>query len=321
MSVPGPTQNQVRAVDPVLTAWMSTRGNEDSDFIADLVFPPTYKEGDVSGTYFTQTTDVRSAGNIELNRGVGAPYPRVGFGLGTATFNTIEYGVEVAIDRKLRGQSQAPIDLQQLAAIRAQREVEIQRELRVVAAMFGTGDWTNESTLGAGAQWDDAGGDPLADIWTAKRSVKLNSGKNANTMVLGWDAFRVLVQNGDVTGLMPSATRQSQITFTELQMRLAEAFEIDRVFVGRSVRNTANQGQTEAYGFIWTDNMWIGHIPSSGPEGPSFAQFASTDGGAPTVVDRYFEDNTRSEVVRVREERDEAVVDAVAGHLTIDCAN
>lgn len=320
MALPGPTHDQVRAVDPVLTSVVNMRDNADTDFIADRAFPPDYEEGRSSGTIFTMNGGFRSAGNREIDRGVGSPYARVGFTPSSTSFNCREYGASAALDRGLRAKSQIPMDLPQLYALVCLREVQIQRELRCVTAFFGTGDWTNEQTLGAAAQWDDAGGTALADLWTAKRTVKLNHGSDPTVGVIGYDGFRVAVQNGDITGLMPSATQQSQITFSQLAERLAEAFELRELYVGRAVRNTSDEGQAEAYGFVWTDNLLV-FARGEGQMASSAMQFASTDGGSATVTDRYFVEDTREDVVRVREERDELVVDALGGYLTINLAN
>lgn len=323
MALPGPTRDQVRNADPVLTTLMNLRDNADTDFVADRAFPVAYSSGQVTGQVARIQTGMRGAGAIEIDRGAHSPYAQVGFNAGWVTYTCREYGAEVAIDAEMRGQSQIPMDLQQLAAIRALREVQIQRDLRCVTAFFGTGDWTNEATLGAAAQWDDAGGDPLVDLWTAKRAVQLNASKTPNALLLGWDGFRVAVQSGDITGLMPSAVRQSQMTLSELEARLAEAFEFRSLYVGRAVRNTANLISTnvETLAFVWVDNALIFYRSEGGLESSAGMQFASTEGGSATVTDRYFKDETREEVVRVRETRDELVIDLLAGYLIIDLAN
>ena len=318
----GPTRDQIRTVDPVLSGMVNARMNADADFIGDRAFPPLYEEGRVSGQVSLLNTGMASAGNIEIDRGSGSRYAEVGFVPSFLAFACREYGVMVAIDDELRSQSQVGLDLNELAAIRAGHEVQIQRELRLVNAFFGTGDWTNEATLGAAAQWDDAGGTPLANIWTGKRAVKINSGVEANAAIIGWDGFRVAVQNGDITALVPADSRQSQITLTALQARLAEAFELASLFVGRAVRNTANLLAAETFAFIWVDNLLIfRHEPAGSVNAAAAAQFASTAGGAPPVTDRWFDDDIRSQKVRVRETRDELVIDALKGHLTLDLAN
>ena len=310
-----------RVVDPVLTQWMVVQGNDDSAYIADLAFAPNYREGRSTGTFFRADTDLKSFGNTQVTRAKGGPFHRGSLNLTNATYQTLPYGFEIPIDDDLARESQTPMQLEQLATLRAEAEVKIRREMRCAATMFVTGAWTNEATLGAAAQWDDAGGDPLGNLWTAKRAVKLASGKDVNTAIMGWDSFRVAVQNGDLVSLMPADTRTAQLTLSGLANRLREAFEIDRLYIGKAIRNTANEGIAEVNAFVWTDNMWLGHIPASGPEGPAFAQFASTSGGAPTVVDRYREEAITSDIVRVRENRDEVVVDADAGYLIINIAN
>ena len=323
---PGPTQRMVRAVDPVLTGVINDRGNDAADYIGDLAFVPNYEDGRVTGTYFRRINAAVSFGNRDIRRATGGPYAEIGLNLTTAAFSCEEFGVNVKIDRKLMRQSQVPLDLLELAALVADDEVRLQRDIRIAAAMFvvnvwGDGAGSGDNALGAAAQWDDGGGVPLQDLWTSKRFVKLNSRKTANTGVIGWDGLRVALLNGDVTGLLPSAIRRSMVTLTELEQRLAEGFDLSRFFVGKSVRNTAAEGQAEVNAFTWTDNLWVGYVPDSGPQLCAFMQYASTDGGAPTVAERWFDPETNIHGVRAREERDEVVCDSMAGHLTLDLAN
>jgi len=323
MALPGgPTGNQVRQVDTALTKWINSRAQSSSVFIADQLFQPDHNAGMTSGTYFRRLANTVSAGNVEIEHADGADYARVGFPFAAATFNTREFGVEVPLPRRTQAMSQVPLELKQVAAEVAEQEVMIARELRVINAMFGTGDWTNEATLGAAAQWDDPGADPLANIWAAIDAVELNSRQPVNVGAIGFDGMRVAVQNADLTGLMPAATRQTQITFDELAARLASAFGIERLLVGRAVRNTANLGAAETPARMWTDNLWLGYVNPGGSVGSSFAQFSGTDGSAgPTAVDRYFSDKQRTDVVRVREDRAQQVVDVLAGYLIINLAN
>ncbi len=318
----GPTRDQIRNVDPVLTNLMSARMNADEDFVGDAAFPPLYEEGRVTGNVSLMNTGGKSAGNQEITRGASSPYSRVGFQPSFTAFRCLEYGAFAGIGPDMRAESQVGKDLLELAAEVVSAEVMIQRELRIANTFFVAGGWTNNVALGGAAQWDDAGGTPLANLWTAKRNVKLNGLANANAMLIGYDGFRVAVQAGDITGLIPADVRQSQITMSALQQRLAEAFEFDNVFVGRAVRNTANLGQAETMGFILTDNALVyRHEPATSVNAAAAAQFASTDGGQATVIDRWFDDDTREDRVRSRETRDELVIDALKGSLITDLAN
>lgn len=321
----GPTPDQTRNVDPVLTGIVNSRRHDDADFIGDRAFPPLHEEGRDSGQISRVLTGWVSAGNVEIQHAEAASgYTEIGFRPDFVTFACIEYGCQVGLGRRLQAASQVGRPLDEIAALVCADELAIQRELRLVTAFFGTGDWTNETTLGAAAQWDDGGGVPLANLWTAKRSIKLNSRANANAALFGYDSFRVAVQNGDITALVPSLQQQSQITMTTLAARLAEAFEFESLFVGRAVRNTADLSQTEVAAFVWTDNVLVYRFEAAGAiNAGAAAQLSSTDGGgsAPTVTDRWHDPDTRQDKVRCRETRDELVVDPQKGYLIIDCAN
>ena len=329
MAVPGPTSLQVRAVDPVLTGLMSLHANAKAAFIADAAFPPTYRAGEHTGTYFRAHTDFGGHAVTDIHRAPGDGYRRGGFNLTNATYRCVEYGWETPIDRALAAGPQTPISLEELAATLSLHEVMIARERRVRDAAFITGQWTTEATLGAAAQWDDGGGAPLANHWTAIETVmtQTKSAKRPNAAIYGQASFRVLIQNQDFTTLIPQAQSTSMLSEDQLMQVLAGAFGLKKVFVGRAVESTAvaqaDLGETLA--FILPDNALIFYAPELDPEGGrqlgAFGQIASTDGGAPTVVDRYYEDDKRCDVARVREQRAEVVYDAGAGYLILDCAN
>ena len=319
----GVSRAAVRPVDPVLTRWMVVQAQRETAFIADIAFPPDYREGESSGTFFRATDGFRTFGNQDIERAPGAPFERLSFGLTSATFRTQSFGVEIPIDDDLAAESQTPMQLSRLATIRGMREIMVRREVRVAAACFVTGVWTSETTIAGGSEWDAAAGDALGNIWTCKRQVLLDSGQDANAAILGYDTFRVAVQNGDLQSLMPDAQRVGQLTELQLAANLREAFEVETLMIGRSVRVTSREGATEVAGFTWTDNALFYH-KGEGAEGDgspgAFAQFASTSGGSPTVVETYRDEGILSDVVRVRENRDEVVVDPDQGHLLINCA-
>ena len=327
MPTSGPTSLQVRPVNPVLTGLMSLHAQSQTQFIADQAFPPTYRPGEHSGTFLRAHTDWGSFGLHDIHRAPNSEYRSGGFGLTNAAYTAIEFGFEVGVDRSLAAGSQTSITLERLAGIRALAEVMIARERRVRDAMFVTGIWTSEATLGAAAQWDDAAGAPLVNIWTRLEAImtQTKGAKKANGAVMGQGAFRVLIQNNDFTNLIPQAQSTSMLSESQLEAVLAAHFNLKRVFVGRSVEQTANEAAAEVEAFIWGDNCWLGYLPQLDPEGAqqlgAFGQIASTDGGAPTVTEMYYEEKVRSDVVRVREQRAEPVYDADAAGLILDCAN
>ena len=323
-AVPGPTQRQGRAVDQVLTGRLASRINADTMYVGDRAFPPLYLEGQDTGTYFRLSGNMRSAGNINIQMAVGAATPKVGFTPTSATWRCDPFGVAVPLPRVTAASSQMD-RLDEVCQSRAYSEVMIARDVRLAAAMFVTGVWGNETTLGAAAQWDDAAGAPLQDLETAKRTALLASGKEPDTLILGYDSARVAKLNGDVTSLIPSAARTGIVSDDELADLLARKLGFKRLLIGSATRNTANEGVAETYGFIWTDNALVCYTGADGQgdgrELPAGGQIASTVGGAPTVVDRWYDDDAMSDYIRVREQRAWAFYDNAGGYLIINTAN
>ena len=208
-----------------------------------------------------------------------------------------------------------------MATGHSQAIVDIKREERFNTAFMLTGVWGTTTTLTD--SWNEPAGSPRDNFWTAIEAIELACGKRPDTCVLGMTAFADLVRNGDMTGLIRSSDRRGQLSGEELNEALAVHFGLKRVFVSHAVHNTANVGQPEVPAHIVADSCLLCYAgpggQGDGAELPGGGHIAATDGGSPTVVDRWYEDGPRTTWVRAREDRDEVVFDAAAGYLYLNC--
>src|SRR5271157_645978 len=106
-----PTIGNVQQIDPVLTNLLIGYMQDESRFIAPLVFP--YVPLDYArGTYYI--FDKKYFFTDELKERVpGGKYARTGYHLTTGTVATTQYAVAHPIPDEVRANSQVPLDLEE----------------------------------------------------------------------------------------------------------------------------------------------------------------------------------------------------------------
>ena len=304
-----PTINDIH-VDPVLSN--ISVGYRPAGFIADLVAPiiPVAKE---SGIYF-----VYDKSNLRLEdalRAPAAPHKRIGYNVSQETYQCHEYSLEKAIDDRVKSNAPVPLNMDRDATIFLTDKIMLQREKRVADLLTSTSNITNYTTLSGTMYWTDATNSlPYADIATACQSVFDNIGLEANTLVLGYDAYRALIRHSNVLDRIKYT--QSGVITPDL---LAASFGIDRVIVAKASYNTAVEGQSDSLSAIWSDYALVCYIaPTPSLWTPSLAYSMATKN---KVIEKYREENISSDVIRCKEIVAEELVAGAAGYLIVDtCA-
>jgi hypothetical protein len=293
-------------VDTILTN--ISIGYQNAEYIGPLVFPrvPVTKE---SGKFFTfdRADALRSEAAI---RGIGARYQRTGWDMSTDSYSVDEFGLETPIDDRVRNNADA-IMLEQTAVEYVSDQIDLKIEKDVANLINTAANWTGSTTLSGGDQWSDASSDVLASISTARLLVQANAGRRPNTAVLGVQVFEKLSLHPDLIDRIKytgTAERPSMVT----PMMLAALFGVDRVLIGTALENTAVEGATAAYSFVWGKKFWIGYVsPRPAINTPS-AGYIFTTG---RFADRYREEQTRSDIIRAAEAWDSKTTSAGAGTL------
>ena len=322
-----PTAAQARPVDPVLRGRLTGAYNSMDSYIADRVLPK------ISGVAKTGTllTISRAStfgdGSDNLARASGGEYHRhKGAQMGTDTWQTKEYGDEVAIDL---GDIQDMAELGDLKYIQSQvclENLKIWQERRMAALLFDTGVFTTNTLIG-GNKWSASTSDPVANLVTAARAVRL-SGKKANTVVIGSEALFTAQRNAALAAFANYNTDRNFMPMDALQAIFSKICGGDvEIFVGDALYNTANPGQTAVIGDIWGDALWLGYLNRDSEAGAATngGQDVTTDASAAVLLvqddlisEEYDLPSHNSVVVRHRHKVAEKVTNAVAGYIIND---
>lgn len=310
-----PTVRDVRPVDPVLTNLSFAFKN--SRFLYEKIAPHV-ESSEKSGTYFIYDREFWFRRQEGAERAADAPYLRVGYGVSTSTFNTVEIGFEKVLGDVIRAASQTPEDLQRMDVEFLTNLIQLDLEIQAAAELFITGVWGTSTTLTGTNQWSDyANSDPIADSDLATRTILRNTGARPNTLFVGLVGWEKLKEHP----LVLDKYKHTQVGIMTPAL-VAAALGIEEIVIGDSVRNTGAEAATFVGADIWTDNALYlcRNNPALGVANGAYTYIWNERGNFPWAVETYREDDRRSDVTRVFTHRDFVVTSAQHGYLLLDLA-
>lgn len=225
-----------------------------SRFISTRVFPivPVEKQTD---KYFKYTKGDWFRDEAELV-GDAAGTVGSGYNLSSDSYSADVWGIHKDIGRQTRGNADGQVDPEVEATEFVTQRILMRRERQFITDAFATGIWGTSAT--PSILWDNAASDPETDVDTAKDTILQNTGFEANTMVLGYQVFQKLKRHPAI-GDRYKYTSSDVIT----EQMLAQLFGVDRLFVGKTVYNSAVEGATASMAFTYGKHALLCHVPPS----------------------------------------------------------
>jgi hypothetical protein len=249
-----PTSADVH-IAQVATDWAIQYANEATAYKADqLSVNVPYQNR--SGKFYTYDkapwfTDEMS------QRGEGAPVPLSGYTLSSTLVECDVWSLGKPIDDQTRDNEDDILDSDQDAVAFLMEKERIRREKAFAATCLTTGVWgkditgnTSASVLGTSiAQFDDGDSHPLVDMAYYRTYIKLQTGKNANVLALGQQAWDALKNHADILDrLKGGATAMDPAKV--MPAAVASLMEIEEIVVLDAVENTAATPLTFSGSFI-----------------------------------------------------------------------
>jgi hypothetical protein len=239
---------------PLLTQISLGFVQNSQEFIADQVFPniPVDAQGGAYRT-FDRADWLRSEAQL---RAPGAESAGGGWRQSTDTFFAQVYAFHKDNDDQTLAtwnNTAAQGDSMDIAATRyVTRQMLLKREATFVSKYFAGGVWTTDQTGATTVatnqfiQWDLANSTPINDVRNQRLAMGELTGFQPNVLVLGPRVFEVLVNHTQIL----SRIQYTQAAFGSEEL-LARAFGVDRVLVPHPVQNTAKEGLTASYSFMY----------------------------------------------------------------------
>lgn len=289
----------------------------DRGFIGLQIMPP-FDVPDQSADYpvipieaLLKLQDTKRAPRSNYNRG--------DYEFETGTYACEEHGWEEPIDDVERRLYARYFDAEEVATYRATDIIMRNHEIRVQAIVQSTAIITN--TAAVATEWSTAATcTPKSDVKTAKRALKDATGIDANALIMSEKVFENLLISKEIKDYT-MYTNPLLLADREVQRRLvAQYLDMQRILIGGSQYDSAKKGQSYSLADIWDDEyVTLARLSSGGPDlrepclGRTFLWTA--DSPQILVTEQYREEGIRSDVYRVRQYVDEAIIFAGAGYI------
>lgn len=293
----------------------------DTTFIGAKAIPPMPVDAK-SGTY----PKIQIAGgalldNIATERSRGSSYGMVSRKWTNDTYDCIDRGLVEAVDDTDQKDLARFFDYEATAARLVYRNVALAHEIRAAAAIMNATDFgagTNSAVAYTVANLATI--DFPQDVLAAVERVA-NNGTTPNTIVLSSTVLaRLALSTKLQSWIRGSVSGQASVPVNA--QTIAQSFAdwgITQVLVGRARYNTAKKGATASMSSVWgTTYVWVGSVnpgartPQDG--GAGFTLYWNQDSQLFTT-ETYRDEDKRSNMVRVRQNTAEKIVDGTAGTL------
>jgi len=245
-----PTRQQIH-IDRALTNLSVAYMQDASNFIADKVFPivPVQKQSDLYFIYsradFNRDEAAERAGGTES---AGGEYNIEN----SLPYYCRKWAFHKDVTEEERVNADTPLQPNNDATDFVTQKMLIRRESDWASKYFVDDVWATEyqgvaATPGAGEtlQFDVSTSDPITLITEAGITMASVTGFRPNTLVLSPFVFNALKNHADILDRIKYT--QKGIVTTDL---LATLFEVERVFIAWSVKNSGVKGAAESSAFI-----------------------------------------------------------------------
>jgi hypothetical protein len=250
-----PTSSQVH-VDQPLTQISIAFLQDARNFVADQVFPKigVSKQSD---RYYTYDRGEFNRDEMAL-RAPGTESAGSGYSIdNTPTYYCPVYAMHRDIDDQVRANADSVLSLDREAAEYLSHKALIKKEKLWVSKFFAGGLWTGgdldgvAATPGAGEmlQWNDASSTPIEDVRAGATAILQSTGMMPNTLVLGHEVFAALLDHPDIIDRLKYGQTPGSPAMAGRDS-LAALFGVERLFVMRSIENTAAEGASADHAFI-----------------------------------------------------------------------
>jgi len=254
----------------------------------------------------------------DIKRAPKSGYTRDDFNWETGTYNCEEYGFESPLDEVERKMYAYLFDAEKVATLRAMEVVLRWREKRIKDLLFNT---SNFSVHDVTTKWSDAtSATPKADVKTGVDTIRDATGLEPNVFICSRSVFDNVMVTAEIKDYIKYTQAHLTLSFEAQKNLLAQYFGLEKILVGDAVYDAGKKGKATATTSIWgTEYGMVAKVATQGwnPKEPCVGRSMIWTADSPTdpVVEQYYEEQTRSDIYRVRHNTDEVLVFPAAAYL------
>jgi len=288
----------------------------DDGFVSEIALPPI-PVGKKAATMGVITRE--NLKRADSNHANGAAFNRVNLISEDKSYRCKDHGLEIPLTDEDRATYATDYDAEYESVQSITRKMYIEREIRVKDAMFDTALFTGADlyTDHSAAPWDAAASDAIGHITAAINIVLANTGVLPDTMLIGRPTLENLLLNTAILARFPGA---AAVTREMLIANLTAIFGLSNLIVGWAGYDSANEGQDYSSGTIWNEDYALIYKRHTGgratPGLGRIVEWTGIQNGRDQVI-QYREEQTESDIFRVRDFSDEWIFDPYFGHLLL----
>ena len=302
-----------RIIDPILS--IAARGYTNAMFIHRALFPavPVGARGGTRVEF--DRTDFR---RVNSRRAPGAATRRVQFGHQGEKFALNQHrllGMQ-PLEPAQDAMSVAGIDMSMRTVDGTQMLIELEKEIDAAdtATAAASYDASHVLTPSAGNRWDAAGSSPTEQVLEAVETIRQETAKRPNTVVIGGKVYSKVRKHEEVLSSIryKDADGGKKIGNTD---DLAALWDVASVVVGDAIWVDEDDAATD----VWGNHVVIAYteLGSLTRYMPSFA-YGHQLSGTPLVEEPYFDRDHNSWLYPVCDEYSQEIVGKDAGYLIRD---
>lgn len=291
-----------------------------SQFIAPQVAPdlPTPVQ---SGTHSVITRE--SALSLsDPRRAEQGGYNRVSMGAEDHSFSCKEYGLEAPVDDRKRKFYANDFDHKAAALRQVIRKLKMHREIRTKDLVFNPTVWTGAALttdVSGSAPWSTLTSNLAKAVGDAREKGRQGCGMDFNALIMGRGVLEQFVLPNEKI-LARFNGFSGAVTEDVIRKNVREIFGVERLIVGGGVYNSANEGKDFTGADIWgTTHVMVARVcnPGAPIDEPSVARSYrwTAENAEDLLVEEYRSEPQRADILRVRHDIDENLIDKFLGHL------
>jgi len=253
----------------------------------------------------------------ETKRAARSAYGRSDWEFEDGDYFCRENGWEEAIDDSERKMYQRFFDAETIATMRAMDIILRKQEQRISIKCNDTSKLAHRSVA---AKVTDPDGSFRTEVKDTRKLMRDTIGLEPNILNISWDTFQDLIVSKELAEHMKytqaylTAPLDAQISI------LSQYLGIAQLNIGNAIYDSAKKGQKLAPANIWPDDkasLMVGPSNSMDLKEPTLGRtFLWTDDSPQNLTTESYRDETkRSDIIRVRQNTDEAYVFEAAGYV------
>lgn len=232
----------------------------NENYIADQIFPivPVKKQSDLY-FIFEKTAWFRDEAGP---RAPGTRAPRVDYFLKRGgPYATVEYAAAKGVPDEVVDNADSPLAPAREATDFVTEKLLLRLEVDVAGKAFNTANWTNSGNPNSGANtWGNDTSDPINDVvgpGLVRETMRQAIGRYPNTCVMGAKVFAALKRHPDLI----DRVRYTSPTYGIDVGFLKKVFEIDRMYVGTAIYDSAKEGTPSSLTDVWGNSVLFAWVP------------------------------------------------------------